>query len=222
MNESPADSSSDNSVDAVLIERLATGDTDALADAFDRYRPKLWRMVRFRMDPRLATRVDPDDVLQESYLNAASRVRHYLSDTSRSLFVWFRLIVGQTLVDVHRRHLKAEKRDAHRDVLLGEVRYPQAPSVSLAAELIGSITSPSHAVARDEVQQQLENAISSMTEIEQEIIALRHFEHLSNSEVAEVLDIRPTAASNRYVRAISRLKDILRDIPDFFDGQSIE
>ena len=132
MNEKPSDSTSDFNEHGELVDRLRAGDRNALAESFDQHRPKLWRMVRFRMDPRLAARVDPDDVLQEAYLNAASRIQHYLNDPSRSLFVWFRLIVGQTLIDVHRRHLKAEMRDAHRDILLGDMRQPQAISVSLA------------------------------------------------------------------------------------------
>ena len=198
-----------------LHQRLVAGDEGALGELFDIHRERLWRMVQFRMDRRLAARVDADDILQEAFVNGAARVQHYLEDPSRSLFVWFRLIVGQTLVDVYRRHIGAEMRDAGREVSLQGMRYPNATSVSLAAELLGSITSPSQAAHRAEVSGQLEQALKSMSDLDQEVIALRHFEDLTNSEVAEVLGIQPTAASNRYVRALTRLRDVLNQFPEF-------
>ena len=198
-----------------LHQRLIAGDEGALGDLFDIHRERLWRTVQFRLDRRLAARVDPDDILQEAFVNAAARVQHYLEDPTRSLFVWFRLIVGQTLVDVYRRHIGAEMRDAGREVSLQGMKYPQATSMSLAAELLGSITSPSQAAQRAEVSIQLEQALAEMSDLDQEIIALRHFEDLTNGEVAEVLEIQPTAASNRYVRALTRLKDVLSRFPEF-------
>lgn len=198
-----------------LHQRLVDGDEAALGELFDVHRDRLWRMVQFRMDRRLAARVDPDDILQESFVNAASRLHHYLEDSSRSIFIWLRLIVGQTLVDVYRRHIGAEMRDAGREVSLQGMRYPQATSISLAAELLGSVTSPSQAAHRAEMTAQLEVALKEMSTLDQEVIALRHFEDLTNAEVAEALEIQPTAASNRYVRALTRLKDVLSQFPEF-------
>mgnify|MGYP006281770547 CR=1 FL=1 len=191
--------------------RLENGHEGVLGTVFSRHRDRLWRVVHFRMDRRLHGRLDPDDVLQEGYLAAAKRLKHY--DASVSPFVWLRGIVLQTLIDLHRRHLGAQKRDAGRDLQIGAMRYPEATSTSLAFELTGDFTSPSQAAVRAEVFEMVEEAISGMKPVDQEVLALRHFEELSNAEVAEVLDIEPNAASNRYVRALRRLKDILSDIP---------
>ena len=57
-----------------------------------------------------------------------------------------------------------------------------------------------------------------MDPIDQEILALRHFEELGNNEVAEVLGIEPKAASIRYIRALKRLKEILSTVPGLLDG----
>ncbi len=197
---------------ANIVERLQAGDTSALAVAFAYHRERLWRTAQFRMDRRLTGRVDADDVLQETYLNASQRIDYYLKLPDRSLFVWLRMILTQTLIDLHRRHLGAEMRDAGREISLHATANSQATSVLLAHELAHSWTSPSHAATRQERMQQLETAITSMSELDQEIIALRHFEDLSNAEVSEVLEISPTTASNRYVRALARLKDILTQI----------
>jgi RNA polymerase sigma-70 factor (ECF subfamily) len=188
---------------------VRAGDADALAEAFQEYRPRLLRTVRFRLDVRLVGRIDPDDVLQEAYVDATQRHGHVEGSTESSLFVWLRLIVLQTLTDVHRQHLGAQKRDAGREVAMHRAAPPDATSVSLARCLLGSVTSPSQAFARAEVADRLRTALDQMDAIDREVLALRHFEELANHEVAEVLGIEQKAASIRYVRALRRLKGIL-------------
>lgn len=195
-----------------LLRRLETDSEQVLAETFAANRERYWHLVTFRMDRRIAARVDADDVLQEAYVAASNRVQHYIKDPSFSLFVWLRMIVTQTLVDVHRRHFGAEKRSAGREVSLGASQYPQTTSVSLAAQLVGNQTSPSGAAQREESSQALADAIAQMSPLDQETIAMRHFEGLTNTEAAEVLGISVTAASNRYVRALARLKEILEEL----------
>lgn len=197
---------------AELIKRLRNQGEPALADLFSHYRPRLERMVRFRMDTRLCARVDVADVLQEAYLDAAKRIDSYLANPEAPFFVWLRGITANTLTDVHRRHLGAAARDAGREVSLYR-RAAEATSELLAARLVGRLTSPSHALLRDELIAQVEQALQQMDETDREVLALRHFEQLSNSEVAEVLGLSKTAASNRYVRALARLREILLTIP---------
>jgi RNA polymerase sigma-70 factor (ECF subfamily) len=191
-----------------LVLRLREGDRGALGDLFSLHRQRIWRMIRFRMDRRLAARIDPDDVLQEAFLAARTRIDNFLAEPHRSFFVWLRMIALQTLFDQHRHHIGAEMRNAARDVRIDQPDSSNT-SLCLAAQLAGTLTSPSQAAAGLEMVQQLEQAIASMAALDQEIIAMRHFEDLTNVESAEALGISPTAASNRYVRAIARLKEIL-------------
>lgn len=193
-------------------------DARALGELFAQHRQRLWRMVRFRMDGRLAGRVDPDDVLQEAYMAALSRLDHYARKQFSSAFLWLRMVVQQTLIDVHRRHVGAAMRDAGREVAIqaGQHAHAQATSVSLAIHLVGDLTSPSQAAERGETFAAVERAISAMDQADQEIIALRHFEELDNAEVAELLHIQPKAASIRYFRALRRLKDALAKFPGLF------
>ncbi len=199
--------------DHVLVERTAAGDREALAALFDRYRSRLRQMVRLRLDRRLQGRVDPSDVLQEAFVDMANELPAYARKRSIPLFLWMRLVTGQRLMCVHRHHLGAEMRDASRDVSLWRIRVPPATSASLAAQLLGRGTTPGHAAIRAEVQAQLQTAIECMSEIDREIIALRNFEELDNSEAAMVLGIAPATAAKRYVRALTRLQDILRQMP---------
>jgi RNA polymerase sigma-70 factor (ECF subfamily) len=130
-------------------------------------------------------------------------------------FVWLRLMTGQKLLEVQRRHLGAQSRDAAREVTLFSGALPQASSQTLAAILLGRLTSACHAAQRAELQFRLQEVLNRMNPLDREVLTLRHFEELSNQEVAHALGISLTAASNRYVRALERLKDTLAAIPDF-------
>jgi len=198
-----------------LRQRLKDDDEQALAESFLRHRERLWGIVHFRLDSRLQGRVDPEDVLQDAYLNATQRVGHYREDSPASEFLWLRMIVIQTLIDVHRTHLGAQMRDARREVPMPGRMYPQATSASLASQLIGHLTSPSQVAMRAELSDQLAQAIAQMDSLDQEILALRNFEELSNHEAAAILGIQVNAASMRYVRALKRLQEILSRFPGF-------
>ena len=205
--------------DSTIRLRLREEGPAALAEEFLRHRVRFWKMVDFRLDPVLAGRVDPDDVLQDAWLAAAGRLEHFLADETMSLFVWLRLIVGQTLVDLQRRHLGAKMRDAYREQSLHLPSLSRSTTASLVARLCKAHTSPSQVAVRRERDQQLREAIEGMDPIDREILVMRHFEELTNREVAEILGVRETAASNRYVRALRRLKEILDSLPDFSGGR---
>jgi RNA polymerase sigma-70 factor (ECF subfamily) len=196
---------------AGLLDRLRAGDQSALADLFARHRDKLRRMVELRLDHRLAGRVSASDVLQEAYIDALKRVEHYFAKPGQPFFGWLRLVVGQRLADVHREHL-AGKRNVGREVGMNR-GGPVADSGCLAACLIGKLSSPSQAAQRHEAYAQLEAALEEIDPLDREVLALRHFEELSNTETADLLGIQPAAASKRYVRALARLKQVLERIP---------
>jgi RNA polymerase sigma-70 factor (ECF subfamily) len=199
------------------LRRLAAGDQQALADLFARYRDRLRRMVKLRLDRRLQGRVDASDVLQEAYLDVASRAAEYAARPTMPFFLWLRFLTGQRLLMVHRQHLGTRMRDAGQEVSLYRGALPQASSVSLAAQLLGRMTSPSLAAVRAEMQLKLQEALNSMDPIDREVLTLRHFEELSNSETASVLGLQKAAASNRYIRALKRLKEVLSTMPGFFE-----
>jgi RNA polymerase sigma-70 factor, ECF subfamily len=198
-----------------LLDQIRSGDVAALAGAFEEYRERLSRIVHFRLDSRVAQRLDPGDVLQESYLNAYKRCGYLEGTSEESLFVWIRLIVLQTLDDVHRRHLGAQMRDAGRDRGSANLSSSDNTSLSMAAVLAARFVSPSGAMRHKELSDQLQLSLNQMNESDREVLALRHFEELSNQEIAAVLGIDQKAASIRYIRALRKFKDLLADTPGF-------
>jgi len=196
-----------------LLRRARSGDGRALADLFTRYRERLRRMVQLRLDRRLFGRVDADDVLQEAYLEVHKRFAEWADDRQLPFFLWLRLVTGQKLTDFHRYHLAAQMRNAGQEVSLYRGALPQASSASLAAHLLGQITSASQAAIRAEHKLLVQEALNSMDALDREVLVLRHFEHLTNDETALVLGVKKSTASQRYIRALKRLKEILSSIP---------
>jgi RNA polymerase sigma-70 factor (ECF subfamily) len=200
-----------------LIRRFERGDDHALAELFARYRGRLRRMIKLRLDRRLQGRFDPSDVLQEACLDVARRSREYVQNPAMPVFLWLRWITGEKLLALHRKHLGVQMRDVGLEVSLHRGSLPQASSISLAAMLLGQLTSPTHAARRAEMQVRLQDVLNSLDPIDREVLTLRHFEELSNGETAHVLGISKSAASNRYMRALLRLKEALSSMPGYFD-----
>jgi RNA polymerase sigma-70 factor, ECF subfamily len=208
--------------DAALISEARSGDQDAMAKLFSKHRKRLRRMVSLRLDRRLQGRIDPSDVLQEAFLDVYRRQAEYVKDPKMPPFLWLRFLTGQRLLALHRKHLGAQMREAGREVSLQKGALPQADSLSLANLLLGRLTTPSLAAVRAEMQIKLQDVLNAMDPIDREVLALRHFEELSNNETAEVLGLQKAAASNRYVRALKRLTDLLATMPGFLEPRAID
>src|SRR6476646_10805631 len=159
---------SESSETKILLRRVEDGDEGAMIELFARYRDRLRKMVKLRMDRRLQGRLDPSDVFQDAYLDVAKRAPEYRANPSMPVFLWLRLITGQKLMALHRRHLGAQMRNAGQEVSLHGGALPPASSISIAAMLLGRITSPTRAARRAELQVRLQDVLNSMDEIDRE------------------------------------------------------
>lgn len=208
MTEEPVDPSD-------LIARLREGADSALGDLFTHYNDRLKRIVSFRLDQRIAGRISESDVIQETFISASKRLKHYREKPELPFFLWLRLLVNQRLAELHRKHLYAGARDVRKEISLQQPAASPHTSLAMATQLVGSMTSPSRAYSRVERIAKVEEALNRMEPIDREVIALRHYEELTNAEVAEILGISKQAASKRYVRAIKRMREIISSIPGF-------
>lgn len=200
---------------AALVQQAAAGDPRALDDLLSRYRNRLKRMVHLRLNRRLQGRVDDSDVVQEAYLEVARKLPEYAADPQTPFFLWLRNLTGLKLAEVHRRHLGTQMRDADQEVSLHHGALPEANSMSLAAHLLGTITTASEAAIKAETRIFVQEALNAMDPIDREILALKHFEQLSTSEIAQVLGLSKAGAGGRYLRAIKRLRAVVSQIPGF-------
>jgi RNA polymerase sigma-70 factor (ECF subfamily) len=196
-----------------LLRLAAEGDKGSWGALLTRHESRLRRLVTFRLDQRLQGRVDPADVIQEVYLEALDHLGEYLREPAMPFFLWLRGITGNKLLELHRRHLGTRMRDAAREVSLYRGGLQDTTSAALAAQLLGHATGPSEAALRAERKARLQEALDQMDTLDREVLALRHFEQLTNAEAAQVLGIQEKAAGKRYLRALQRLKEILAVMP---------
>jgi RNA polymerase sigma-70 factor (ECF subfamily) len=201
-----------------LLRQAAQGDQEGWRILLERHRARLRRMVALRMDRRLQGRFDASDILQDAFQEAWARLPQYLDQSPAPFFLWLRYLTGQKLLELHRRHVGTRMRDASREVSLYRGTLPETSSAALAAQLLGNDPGPSEAVVRAELKIRLEEALNTLDPLDREVLALRHFEHLSNAEAAQSLGLEKSAASKRYLRALRRLKDILAGMPGGLEG----
>jgi RNA polymerase sigma-70 factor (ECF subfamily) len=168
-------------------------------------------MVCLRMNRKLQARVDPSDVVQEAYLQATKGLDDYLSEPKLPPYLWLRQLTGKQLLAIHRHHLGTGMRDAGREISIDQSMLPDADSASMAIQIVDRGGTPSHEANRADEVRRLQEALDGMSPLDREIIALRYFEGLDNTQAAQVLDVSPSAASSRFFRALKRFGSVLRE-----------
>jgi RNA polymerase sigma-70 factor (ECF subfamily) len=203
-----------------LLARAAAGDARAWGDLLTAHDARLRRVIAFRLDPRLSGRVDAGDVVQEVYLEAVACRANYFGRAAADgvpLFIWLRGVAANKLLEVHRRHLGTKLRDAGRERGLygggGGGTGGEATVDAVVAQVTVSATGPRTVAERSEAAGRVRAALDEMEPIDREVLALRHYEQLTNTEAARVLGIQERAGAKRYLRALKRLKDVLAGMP---------
>lgn len=187
-----------------LLARVRAGDDRAFDQLFARHRPYLRQVIGLRLDPRMRPRLDPSDVVQETQLEAFRRLSDYLDRQPMPFRLWLRKTACERLLMLQRRHLGAARRAVGR-----EVDLPEQSSLQLARQFLARGSSPSQRLGRREMGQQVRQALARLSPTDREILVLRNLEALSNQEAAHVLEIDPATASQRYGRALLRLRKLL-------------
>ena len=207
----------DSTIEDPRVAKAVAGDVAAMGELFAEFRPRLKRMVELRMDRRLRGRVDASDVLQEAWVDLAKQLPNYAAKPGIPFFIWLRRITGQRLSMLHRHHLGTAKRNAGIEVGIFK-GIPEASSIFLAGQLVGKLTTVTQAFKREERQTKLLAILDKLDSDDREIVALRHFEHLSIAEIAAQFEISEAAAGMRHLRALRKLKKLLSEFPDHFES----
>jgi len=192
-----------------LLEAARQGDADAVSRLLDRHRDALRHMIQLRMDQQLRRRLDASDIVQDVLIEANRRLAKYLENPSMPFHLWLRHMAKDHMIDAHRRHRTAARRSTDREQPLDIPRYDQS-TLNLAVQLIDREPTPAAAATWHELERRFSSAVDELDEQDREVVLMRHFEQLSNSEVAESLGLTAQAASMRYLRAMRRLRSLLQ------------
>lgn len=190
-----------------LLLKAGNGEAAAVDQLLDRHREPVRRMIGMRLDPALGKRVDASDIVQEVLLEASRRLSDYLKKPDMPFHLWLRHIAKDHVIDAHRRHRLAQRRSVDREQSMRPLA--DHSSLQLAAELIDRELTPATAALRRELQDRFQSVLETMDDEDRELIFMRHFEQLSNQEVATALGLSEAAASMRHLRALRKLRGLL-------------
>ena len=191
-----------------------TEDTNPIDPALTEHRARLLSLARLNLNPMLARRISPEDVVQETLAAACRKTDFMRNRPDVPVYCKLRTILLQTITDLERKHLRSTKRDAYRELEIngdGDVSSPGLNWNMFADTVTGPLTQ----LARQDRYELLRKTMDSLPEHDREILELRHFDGMSNAECAEALHLTQKAASIRYVRALEHLKKQLIEFTEF-------
>lgn len=189
-----------------LLAGARGGDPAAINGLLDRHRDSLKRMIAMRLDQKIMRRIDVSDVVQDVLVEVNRRLQDYLANPVMAFHLWVRQIAKDRIIDAHRRHRVSGKRSVDREQPLAQAATPDQSTIELAAHLRDPELTPAAAAVQHELALHIQAAIELLDERDRDIILMRHYEQLSNQEIAIALDITEPAASMRYLRALQRLR----------------
>ncbi|MDP7204648.1 MAG: sigma-70 family RNA polymerase sigma factor [Pirellulaceae bacterium] len=192
-----------------LLGDAREGKAEAVNKLIDRHRDAILRLVRMRLDRRIQPRVGVSDVVQDVFIEANRRLQKYLQDPVMPFHLWLRQIAKDRIIDAHRRHRVSKKRSVDREQPAHVPADMDHSSMALANQLVDGEVTPMAAATQRELAVRVEQTIGELPEQDRDILLMRHYEFLSNQEVAEALGLSQPAASMRYLRAIRRMRELL-------------
>jgi RNA polymerase sigma-70 factor (ECF subfamily) len=192
----------------VLLCRAGAGDRSARAQLLQRHQGRLREMIAYRLDRRLAARVDPSDILQETLADAIRKFSEYLQHRPLPFYPWLRQLALERLLELHRRHIRAQKRSVIREA---DQSLPlnDESSLQLTDRLLSAEVGPVGLLLREELRDRVQTALACLAPRDREILVLRHLEQLSTREMAAVLGISEGAVKTRHLRALQRFRSLL-------------
>lgn len=189
-----------------LLQHARAGDAQAVNELLERHRAALRRAVELRMDPVLQRRVDASDIVQDVLIDASRRLQNYLANPTLPFAVWLKHLARDRVIDAHRRHRVAGRRSLDKEQPLVVDSPSENSAADLGQQIADSELTPAAAAAWNEMERRFLAALDAADEQDRQIVMLRHFEQLSNQEVAQTLGLSEAAAGMRYLRAMRRVR----------------
>jgi RNA polymerase sigma-70 factor (ECF subfamily) len=192
-----------------LLLNAKGGNSEAVGQLLDRHRDSLRRMIQVRMDQKLGRRMDVSDIIQDVMIEANRRLKDYFENPVMPFHLWIRQIAKDRMIDAHRRHRVSAKRSIDREQPMFSPGTADHSTIELAVQLCDPSLTPAAAATQREIAAQVELAVGELDDNDREIILMRHYEMMSNQDIAQALELSEPAASMRYLRALRRLRTII-------------
>ncbi len=177
------------------------------AEALEPFRRYLEVLARVHLDPRLRGKLDPADIVQQTFLRACAALPELRNRTPESLAAWLRKILARTLADTV-KHYHRDRRDVDLEQAL-EADLDQSAS-GLAGFLAADQTSPSEAAQRNEELLRLANALADLPEPMREVVILKHCRGQTLQQIADHIGRSVPAVASLLRRGLEALRHRLQ------------
>jgi RNA polymerase sigma-70 factor (ECF subfamily) len=199
-------------LDAEQLLRLArAGSGLALGQLLELYRHYLTLLARLQISRRLQGKVDPTDLVQETFLNASRDFGQFRGSNEKELAGWLRQILAARLADLFRRYCGTRGRDVGLERAL-EVELDQSSQV-LDRGLVAPLSSPSRQAVRHEQAAWLAQALERLPTAYREVLVLHHLQECDFPEVGRRMGRSVEAVKKLWARALVRLRRSLGGAP---------
>jgi len=200
-------SSSSTNADVLLSQALA-GSGECFGRLLHVYRNYLKLLVVSQLEQKLAARVSPSDVVQETFLEANRDFTRFRGTSSAEFCAWLRSILVHNLHRVVEQHVLTEKRDVRREVSLEALASNLEQSTArLDSILPDPGSSPSGTAQRQELEIELADQLAELPSDYRDVIVLRHIEAMPFEQVGQRLGRSTGAARMLWLRAIELLRE---------------
>ncbi len=170
-----------------LVELAQSGDLRAFDELFEPLRPRLLASIRTKLSPAIRQRIDPEDVLQDTYVRGLHSLSRFKWQGEESFSRWLQAIASHVALDV--------------------VRYEgRRPALRLERDIQDDAASPSRGLRRQERQERLMKALRTLSPDHQTVLELSRMEGQSIRKIADQMERSESAVKNLLLRATRQLK----------------
>ena len=199
--------SSSSNVEVLLSQALA-GSGECFGRLLHVYRNYLKLLIVSQLERKLASRISPSDVIQETFLEANRDFTSFRGSSSAEFCAWLRRILVNNLHRVVEQHVLTEKRDVRREISLEALANNLEQSTArLDTILPDPGSSPSRNAERHELEISLADQLAELPVDYRDVIVLRHIEALPLEKIGQRMDRAPGAARMLWLRAIELLRE---------------
>jgi RNA polymerase sigma-70 factor (ECF subfamily) len=178
-------------------------DTITRETLFARTRDYLWILARIGLDPRLRSKLDESDVVQQSLLEAHRDWEQFRGRTDGERYAWLKQILARNLSNLV-RDFSRDKRDVNREAA-------EVSSHRLANWLVSGEATPATLLQREEESARVALALSSLPELQREAVILRHWHDWPVAAIAQELRTTVDAVTGLLYRGLKTMRQLLRE-----------
>jgi RNA polymerase sigma-70 factor, ECF subfamily len=202
-----------------LLRRACQGDKESLGRLLEFYRNYLHLLARTQLDLHLQTRANPSDMVQETFLVAASHFHQFRGDCEGALLGWLRRILIHQVARLVEKQVVAQKRSVRREVSLEPLRRKlHDSSLNFDQALVSQASSPSMQAQRRELSALVADQLARLTPAHRDVIVYRNLEGLAFDEVARRMERSPGAVRVLWLRALEELRELIKQQEKGLDG----